>query len=434
LTHLLVGPASLGALALLGCFGSEPDDSPYTVHRGESIESIQLEIEPDGTPVIMSLVGMYMAHNNPHPDNPWEFQVSPQNFRSVLHRRSTGGWSATDFKNLQNSPGSLPTLIPDPEGRFQAFISDGGEVKRFAFGNGTWNRAAGTEWPVWFDQWVGLGGGPNWNRHPRIAVAGTNLLLTVHNDWWSGKYWVMEGKERRVELPDSLGADPLAFHVGAGYRCLVARVYTAQERGIGEGSGQELHLYRWTQGAHRAELQVLGRFDFSGDTFFARHRGGTALYVSAMDSVRIFTLDDSGRVAGRDGVPLPAQTGMPFLAADTAGCLHALSWLPDSGTASIRFGHWNACAPVDMDTLSLPKPGPAETLTANRANLRIAPDGTPVAAVLLREMRPANPLVKDPVPVENQGWSDPTFLYLAELRAGAWSLEKVYERRPAVAP
>lgn len=431
LPTLRLAPACLGALVLIGCFGSEPDDSPYTLPRGESVESIQLEIEPDGTRLIMSQVGMYMAHNDPDPADPWSYQVYAHNFRSILHRRSTGGWSATAFKNLQPNASAFPTLIPDKDGRFQAFISDGGEIKRYAFGNGGWNRGAGTEWPRWIEHWGGFGAGQNWKRHPRIAVAGENLLLTVHDEWDGGiKFWVMEGKERRVELGDSGSLDPLAFHVGSGFRSLAARAYVQQIGNAREGykSVVELQYHRWKEGDGRSEKVVLDTLESLGDSFFAPYQGGTALFAAGLDLLRIYSLDDSGRVDGRDTVHLPVDTATynPIIAPDPDGCLHGLAWIPDTGKTSVRYAHWNSCAPGEKDTLSVPKPNPARFYLGNHANLRIAPDGTPVAAVLLREADLTDPSH------QSQSWSDPTYLYLAEFRAGAWHLEKVDERQPPI--
>lgn len=424
-----LGPGCLGSLLLVGCFGSEPDDSPYTLPRGEFFHSIQLEIEPDGTPLILSQVGMLMAHNDPDPEIPHDFQVSAQNFRSIIHRRSTGGWSATAFKNLQEYPNAFPTLIPDAEGGFQAFLSDGGEIKRYVFGNGGWNRAPGTEWPMYIDYWGRQSSGTNWNRHPRIAVAGADLLLTLHTDWGNGSFWVMEGKNRRVELTDSSNLDPLAFHVGDGFRSLAAIGHVRQSGNSRDGFTytSEIQYYRWAAGATKAERQSLGGLESMSEAFFSRYRGGTALFVPNRTTVAIYPLDDSGRLTGRESVPLPeaVQSYFPIFAADTAGCLHGLNALPNIGEGSLRYLHLNSCGEA-ADTLSLPKPDAGKSYTSGQINLRMAPDGTPVAALLVRQMQPF-----DSTSIF-QNWSDPTFLYLAEFRAGGWIVEKVDERRPGV--
>lgn len=414
------------AFALVGCFGSEPDDSPYTLPRGEAFHSLQLEIEPDGTPLIIAQVAMQMAHNDPDSSLPEENRVAIQNYRSILLRRSTGVWSATAFKNIQPYPSDFPSLIPDSEGRFQAFLTDGGEIKRYAFGNGKWNRVPGTQGLQEIGQGGFSFGKMNWNRHPSIAVAGTNLLLTLHNDW-NRNHWVMEGNDRRV-MVDSSDLYPVAFHSGKGYRSLAAMGYISY---IGPNneihSTSQLHYYRWAEGANRAEKQVLGGVQ-SQEAYFARYRGRTALFASTREAVLIYSLDDSGRVAGRDSLPLPDLTKMfyPVVAVDTAGCLHGLSAPSDSGDGAIRYLHWNGCGPGSVDTLSVPKPNPAKSYWGYQANLRVAPDGTPVVALVMREIRDTG----SSFIIES--WSDPTFLYLAELREGGWRLEKVDERRPSI--
>lgn len=410
------------ALSLAGCFGAEPDDSPYTVPRGEAFESLQLELDQDGTPIILAQAGMYMAHKDPAPDNPEENRVWAHNFRSILLRRSEGSWSATNFKNLQPGTGSFPTLIPGPEGRFHAFLSDGEDIKRYVFGNGGWNRVPGTEGLNQIERWGSFGSG-NWNRYPRLAVAGADLLLTVHYDW-EGYNWVMEGAHRRVELYDSGSLNPLAFHTGPGYRTLAAIGYNFASR-MGANSTSKVHLYRWAEGMNRAERQILDDLELGEEAFFARHQGRTALFVRSREKFLTFSLDDSGRVAGRDTLPLPefALNQYSMIAADSAGCLHGLSYQPGNAGAFVRFAYWNGCVPDAVDTLRVPKPDSTRLYWSGNVNLRIGPDGNPVAALIVRENPPPSDLgVQNRVP--------PTWLYFAEYRGGSWHLEKVDDRRP----
>lgn len=407
---------SLGALVLLGCFGSDVGDSPFTIHKGEVFERLQLEIEPDGTVLILAQAAMYMAHNDPQTD--WDRRIQVQNYHSSIYRRTTGGWNATSFKNIQERPHAFPALLPAPDGIFQAFIWDGGQIKRMAHSDGSWNRIPGTEWPAWIEE-GGTFGSQNWTRHPRIAVAGQNLLLTLHEHWDKGR-WVSEGAGRKVHL-DTGWFSSTAFHTAPRYRALLgtcANAYIDEKMGFTTDPCYNI----WREGDIRADRILLGSVKGAMDGFFSPYRGGTAIFIPTQAGTFIFSLDGDGKVTGSDTVPTPKDEFIlgPMIASDSAGCIHGLNYQPGTAAAWVTYIHWNSCDEKALDTLAVPNPEPGRQYHGAAVKLRLAPDGTPTAALIVQEVTPFPLDVVSSVP--------PSFLFLAELRGGKWILERVAER------
>ena len=411
--------AAMAALAgLQGCFETADEDSPYSIPKGQSIDGAQLEIEPDGTVLLLAKVAMYYAHANPL--NEWEREPQMRNIESVMYRRTEGGWSATSFKNLQNQANALPIMIPDAQGRMHALVWNSTSIRRYRFIDGTWSPRRATAYPQYFQQMYQYSY-RNWGRHPMVGIEDDTLVMTLEFDpnTYQG-IMVRDGAApKAIQFDTGSAYSSVAMHVGKDYRAVVVEQSAFNFGPDPTNAPPKLVLFHWLRGESEAEKVILSEGRVR-ECFFSPYRGGTGLFVLQDTAFQVFRLDETGKpeFGVRTGVPGPALKGMPMVAADTAGCYQGLSETTDIERRVPSFTSWNSCQPADTLALNLPLvAGPAEYYRTTSIGFRIGPTG-PVAALVITKGE------NDPNKSFSRG-RQPSWLYFAELRNGQWVVETV---------
>lgn len=415
---LALAGAMAASLGLQGCFESAEVDSPYSVPAGKSIETARLEIEPDGTVLILAQAGMFYSHKQPLTEE----EKIPQlrNLESIVYRRTAGGWSATSFKNLQSNSNSLPILIPDAQGRINALVWNSTYIRRYRYMNGAWNLRPKADYPEFFN-YMTVFSDRNWGRNPYLGIESDSALLTVENIYEGVGYGLLV-RDGAVGKPFKLGtaggAMPMTLHVGADYRTLVT--VSSQYMEMKDNSPPQLHLFRWRRGDTVPDKYLLAEGNVL-DCFISPYRGGTGLFALQDSVFHAFRLDAEGRPDSgtRTDAPMAAQRGAPMFAADPAGCYKGLEEVTDPERRVPAFIPWNTCREADTASLVLPLVAdPKGYYRTTSMKVRLDASGRILAALVMTRGETDM----------DRGYSkpfQPSFLFFAELRDGKWTVETV---------
>lgn len=420
LAPVLVAAAALLACALLqGCFSSEGVDSPYTIPAGEEFETLEMEVEPDGTVLLVVRVAMYYGHN----DSTQADFTSPQmrNKHTIVYRRSAGVWSATPFKNLQMQVIAFPAFVPAADGRFHLFVWDGGTVFPYYFRDGRWYHRQALEDPRRFDLSHSMGG-RNWQRHPWIAIPDDSTLLFVR---YTEEYHsrIESSPARKAVKLSSQFIGPEAFHVAPGFQAVAGR--EPSERGLPD-RGESLTYFHWRPGEDSATKAQFRFLETIREVFFSPYRDGTGLFVAIDGFVYIIPLapDGSPGLMTSHALPESLEAVGNLFAADAGGCIHGIRSVgaksPSGATLPPRkFLHWNTCLAPE-DTLDIGEPPAGKSHYVYPMRFRMGPAGRPMAALVLHENPGAGPV--------KPGYSiNPSQLIFAEWN-GDWTLQVVDSR------
>lgn len=406
------------SLGLQGCFESAEVDSPYSVPAGKTIESARLEIEPDGTVLILAQAGMFYSHKQPLTEE----EKIPQlrNLESIVYRRTAGGWSATSFKNLQSNSNSLPILIPDAQGRINALVWNSAYIRRYRFMDGAWNLRPKADYPEFFNHMT-VFSDRNWGRNPYLGIESDSAFVMVDHFYESGSTGLVirdrtAGKSFRIG--SQWGHMPMTLHVGADYRALVTM--KNQYREMNDSSLPQLTLYRWRRGDTVPDKYLLAEGNVR-DCFISPYRGGTGFFALQDSIFHAFRLDAEGRPDSgtRTDAPLSAQRGMPMFAADPAGCYKGLEEVTDPERRVPVFIPWNTCREADTASLVLPLVAdPKGYYRTTSMKVRLDASGRILAALVM---------TRGETDMDRGYYKpfQPSFLFFAELRDGKWTVETV---------
>lgn len=435
----------LACLALQGCF-SPVEEPEYNVKKGEMISGFDMEVEPDGSILLLAQIGMYYSREGA----PSDYELS--NLHTVLFRRAKGAWSATPFKNLQSEQDFFPSFILDRDGGYRVLVLDVGRAKSYGLQGNRWTpqatlrRArsfAGNSWRS--DR--------NWNRSLQIGYKDDTTLYQV---FWEDDGTAKLRESRGLQEVHTLGFGfvPLAFHAGNGYSALIGMERTTSD----SGTVSHLALQLWREDPKNMSYFLLdglispydtldlprNGFDnrnewliWPSEVFFAPYRNGTGLYYCREVDCRILSLDSSGLPAGID-VPDADPKSLKVdpsskIAPDTDGCLHGVEQFfeRDSKDAIIPQGGnvraagsvvvWDACR-RKKDTVAIWESPTGKNFSLVSRRFRILPDGSPVIAALVQEEELFPSQTRAEAPLGR------TWLILAERKQGVWSTEVVYSR------
>lgn len=410
-------PASLAisaACLLQACFVGGAYDSPYTVPAGESFDALHLEVEEDGTVLLLAQTAMYFGHEDPQTF--WDSVPQRRNYQTILLRRSEGVWSEKPFKNLQRDLSSFPALSPDPAGRFHALVWDYKSAVRYVFRDGKWEPGKALGLPPYFgsysyDPWR------NWSRHPHIALENDSTAHFITTVYGIASEASTHPGGGRTFLDTSYFL-PAAFHVEPAFRAAFGSEQPFYREGRTPEFSHRIVYYFWPAGADTAGKRILHEQQTPGEGVFVRNRDHTTLYYSTFQGIEEIRLDPRGAPAAARVHPRPdtSRQGISLFAADSLGCIHRFGYDPSADMTVSRMVHRNDCSGI-TDTLPIPPAPAGRAHMVHSSKFRIQPSGSPMAAFLVREMSDRS---------RNFGERyQPTWIYLAEWKGGKWVLELV---------
>jgi hypothetical protein len=430
----------LSAILLIACTGE--DGPTFEIPAGERLQSIQLELDADGTPHILAQVGMYYSTTDELPV--WQSRYNLSNIQSVVFSRQAGEWKRHGFRNLQDNQSARSALARNAGGRIQPLIADNGEFNLYT--------RDGSGWVLKASKPMNLEG--NWEMFSHSYLQGRGgpaMVMVGDHDW---RYIVREYAHNTTQLRGHDGSritldsgwefNPLDIHYGKGFTMLIGKVWP-QSFPVFEGSTMNaiplpyITTLSWNGEDKNPEIRkrILNR-NF-GSVHFAKVGDEDRLYgITLPDTVEEYVLNGEDLVF-RKRLTLPkasfdtgfiAEYRNPVnIAVDPAGCIHQIETRPmDSDfnpnnpyypvTPSAYF-HWSSCRP-GADTLALPSPAP-DTAAFSRelSEFRYAADGTAMVALAVRIVG------KDQYNREDKPFA--SWLYLGRLSGTRWEWEKVAE-------
>src|SRR5688572_16739164 len=101
----------LCSLLLAACVSEEGIE--YDIPAGEQVQDLQLQIDADGTPVL--LVGEGMFYTTKARLEPWDVKYSQPNVQSVALTRTAGGWKRHPFRNVKRNWQTQSMLVRNAE-------------------------------------------------------------------------------------------------------------------------------------------------------------------------------------------------------------------------------------------------------------------------------------------------------------------------------
>lgn len=409
------------ATLVTACFYGGGEDNPYTVPAGEKIESVQLEIEPDGTPILLARVAMAYRHQKPVYE--WDTVPQTRNLQSIAFRRMTGGWSATSFKNLQENTSSLPFLLRVPGRGYQALVDDRQGIRRYAWQDGAWLRKPLDLSPPSYRFQSEFGYG-NFRSLSSLAMADDSTEVSISQNYHYDELQieVLETRRPKIRLPSRIRVQVL--HAEPGFRAFFGyeQLNEVDSRGYTMSSQSRPVYLHWSPGDTAVQRVNLDTSDGLSQARFGDYQGKTALYVTRRSGLRILSLGGTGKPESEVTIRF-VEDGFPSqfhdIVIDSTDCIHGLETESDSAFAIRRFLYHNDCSPDPADTLALPAASSGGFLSAFSTQLRVTAGGKAMAAFILREG------------VQGRNGSYTLFrsgLYFAEKRNGRWVVELVQER------
>ncbi len=422
-------------------FACTQEDGPaFDIPAGEELQGIQLELDADGTPHILSQVGMFYTTMADLPV--WESRYNLSNVQSVVFSKDAGVWKRHGFRNLQAPGGTRSLLVRNADGRVQPMVASNGDFDLYARDGSGWIRRASK--PVDIEE--------NLSYAYLQGRGGRTMVLIGDHDWqyivrnYADNTTQLKGNDgTRITLDSGSEFYSMEIHYGKGFNMVVGKVWPQYvptgPNDIGPYSQPNpyISILSWKMGDKNPNLRkrVLER-NFSS-VHFAKVQGEDRLYgIAFPDTVEEYALRGEDLVfLKRLSLPKPStDTGFmaevrdpSIIAVDPAGCIHQMETRdtfpnPDlnknySGPVHSTYIHWSSCR-QGMDTLALPSPAPDTTASIKElSEFRYAADGTAMVALVVRIVSNEN--------FSREDKPYPSWLYLGRLSGGVWEWEKIAE-------
>ena len=417
---------------MLGC--TQYEDHEYDIPAGEQVGSVALEIDADGTPVILADVQMFYATRESL--ETWESPIQVSDIQSIAYSRDTGVWRKYGFRNLQYGFSGKSMLLRDDRGGVRPFIANRGRQSLYGRGAGGWTA-----------QSSGLIDPPGWEVGFVPDNLGNPLLILVGQDWLNLTYGYNSSRisvARRdgsgFALDSSEGFQPAAF-AAVGDDAFLVGSWQRQNPDFSQPNPFPVKLawYSWDARVHDPKPRLKTR---PMDGYFlpriAKVGSEYRLYAfTGIDSLQVFA------IRGGDLVLLESRA-MPVmgdarnfwngfsLIIDSAGCFHGVgSIMPDWNDSTGPKPPYPSGIPMlyastckeGRTIFTWPDPKPGAQMERSLSSLRLDRQGRPVAALLFKEI-PKN--VGDPA----KQWKEdqkaqPTWLYFGTLADKGWEWEPV---------
>lgn len=435
----LVTLFALLAPLLASCTSDEGTE--YDIPAGEQVQDLRLEIDADGTPVLLAEVNMFYATNAVL--QPWESRYMLANTQSVAYSGTAGGWKRHPFRNLQRYWETRSMLVRNPKEEVQALIADGKTMSMFTRGGGVWNRKAGFRIPATYEY-----GDKNFlSGGYAILVDADGASQSIADNYKTHSMEVRRSDGTSFALDTIFDFALLSlvsrsgFDMALGIRREYQRPpFDTTTPNPGETGESGLFSYAWNQGAHdpKPRKRKISDRQFSR-VFFAKVEGEERMYALAIpDTLAEFSMQGEELAYLRD-LDLPIDRDImskeetrpdgliPYgseLFVDPAGCIHYRAILPSTSGQSVGpsgqtiYLHGSTCR-AGVDTLRIPLPDSTHFYVSNLTPFRFFPDGGIAAGLtLIRTNKDPNSF--DPRP-------KPSWIHLARLKGRTWEWEKIAE-------
>jgi hypothetical protein len=382
-------------LSLLASACDTVDENGYVIPSKSSISGAELQIAPDGSPLVFAQVGMYYA--TAAQLDQWQPRYMQRNAQSIAYTPGTGGWQSHSFRNLQPYGGSS-FLLRSAKGQIEALVEHLHRHILYAYTGSDWQvkKSILDKDESELNNGFGFGG------------MGTSLALEGDTAWdipvvpWNEAYTDYHLKIKRnsgalIDL-DTVPQYSVSLMVpGKSFNYLILvnnPVYNDTT------TPRKLICYRWSPDPihpdPRKQVVQLDRLNGYGALFSSEVQGENRVYLQvSQDSLVEFALrNDTLSQLGYRFFPVPVDTvgKNPYrqypigsLSVDPSGCIHSLGTsvsnplFPDS----LVMVHSSSCGAA-VDSIPMPRPSPS-MLSPQLSGLRFAPDGTPMVALILTQ-------------------------------------------------
>lgn len=428
-------PIGLVLFSLLAAACDNVEENGYVIPAKPEIDRADLEISPDGSPLVFAQVGMNYA--TAAQLNQWEPRFAQRNVQCIAYAPGAGGWQSHPFRNLQPYAGGS-YLLRDAKGRILALVENLHRHILYAY--------TGSDWQV--KKSVLDRNGDGWGYGIDLASTGPMLALVGDTAWDSPEVpWNGTSQDFRLKIRRNTGAlidlDTVPQY---GVSLMVAGEsfnYLILPGGPGYNDTvktQKLLCYRWSLDPDdpqpRKQVLPLDRVIGYGALFSSRVRGERRVYLQAgPDSLAEFALrNDTLSPLGYRSFPASPDTAgtgpykqppLGTLNVDPQGCVHSIEVVGrtpspvDNRTDTLMFMFHSSSCEAAVDSVALPRPSPGY-LYPQISGLRFAPDGTLMIALTLTNALSDPGTYGHVIP--------PSWLYLARRGSGGeWTWDKIAE-------
>lgn len=385
--------ACLAALALASC--TTEDGPVYDVPAREQVSWLGLEIDADGSPVILAQINMFYTTADQRGE--YDPRYNPINSQTVLYSKSSGSWKNRPFRNLTAPYNNSPLLVRNERGAVQPMVWDRDRLDLYA--------GSGTDWRLRTRRVV-KNAFPYWETgsQPNLRIIGdSGWHMVTRNEILEPV--VIDENGATIRLDTSKGGFyPVEFLHGPDWIGAIGR----SDVGSDTSYMSILAFYRWNRDLARPAVrkEILDSLAYPLSIAFARVRDEWRLAVIqdeenlgnwVFKGERFERLPDSPlpwTIVGGDGKIDPYRFAYGRLEMDAQGCLHKVTPIfPERDTLppydepqARKFIHLNSCA-AENDTLD-PKiylTGKYDVIVSEVG--RVVPDGTAWYAAAVQENR-----------------------------------------------
>ncbi|MBW8886764.1 MAG: hypothetical protein JF616_03305 [Fibrobacteres bacterium] len=444
-------PIGLVLVCLLSACNTGSENQ-YDIPAGQAILQANLEIEPDGTPLIFAEVGMDYATAAPLQE--WEPRILQRNSQAIAYTPGTGGWASHSFRNMEGESGGPSYFLRNFGGGIQALLQ--GLHRRILYAQ------KGTEWEVKksIPDKVGSDAEPNfnmWHGDPIVLAGDTAWEMPEElstNNTGDTRFYIRLSNGTHFELDTAFQYGETLLLPGKESNYLILSYQpnnNSYPPGNGDPSrpentdptiGQKLICYRWSLDPSkpnpRKQVLQLDHPATYGSFSYAQVLGETRVYYQlGPDSLAEFGLRNDtlallgyrvfpGTIDSTGGYPFKRYQGGNFNV-DPIGCIHSMvagrpidTTEADSAYFLNRYSvlvHASSCEGTP-DTIPVPRPA-SGIFQFQISELRFDPEGNPMVALMLQTSVNANDY-------GSQQGIPPSWLYFARRSAGRkWTWEKV---------
>ena len=443
---LRIAPFAVVLLALIlsSCLSGE--GSEYDVPAGEMVQKLQLQIDADGTPVLLADVAMF--YGTKARLQPWESPYSLANVQTIAFTRTAGGWNKHAFRNVRREGSLSSLLIRNHKEEVRAIIADRTVRTLFERNGGDWTRKTASK----------AFGGYTFQTVPISSGAQANLMegdgawRSIIYDYEDQKIKGLRSDGTSFALDTGMNIMLLGAVTRAEFNMVLGAKHEFNENGSRNDRESGLFSYAWSLGAADPgpRKRKISDRNFAS-LYFARIEGQDRMYGHVPpDTLAEFSMEGEelvfradldlpiDRKPGLQTVPLADSKldtrmepkpdsripGEAALMVDPSGCVHYIKTLVrpsgvwgDPGGQTV-YTHGSTCR-AGVDTLVLPEPDTTHAYQTELTEFRFSPQGELMVG-LFQIRAPRDPL-------KNTWGAAPSRIYLARLKDRTWELESIAE-------
>lgn len=436
----------LSALILSSCLSEEGGE--YDVPAGEMVQKLQLQIDADGTPVLLAEVAMF--YGTKAPLQSWENPYIQRNVQAIAYTRTVGGWTKHPFRNVRQDGNLTSLLVRDYQEEVRAIVADRTVQSLFERNGGHWTRKTASKASSGYTfQSLPLSSGVQ-----AVLMDGDGAWQSLIFNYEDSKLKVMDNDGSTFALDTGMNILLLGAVSRAEFNMVLGAKQEINETDSRDESGSGLFSYAWSLGAGDPgpRKRKISDRNFSA-LFFAKVGGQDRMYgLVPPDTLAEFTMQGEELVFRRDlDLPIDRKPGSKMdpitapvtvpntdtltvpkpdsripdeaeLMVDPSGCVHYIktlyrpSVIPGEPGKQPVYTHGSTCR-AGVDTLVLPEPDTIYAYQSQLTGFRFSPQGE--LMVGLYQIRAP----KDP---GKYGWgAAPSRIYLARLKDRTWELESI---------